>query len=251
MNRTAICQDCSLRGNCLCSGLKSTDHDRILRIISPRSIVQRGTQLFRAGEALKSLYILRSGSIKSWNVSEEGNDHVIRFHLPGDILGLGAISTGSYDCNATTLDTCCVCKIAFNHLQQLAEEIPRINNQLLKMMSHEIVQDRQMMLLLGNRSAPARMASFLNMLSQSFGARGYSPRDFNLTMGRREIASYLGLAMETVSRTLSQLQDEGVISVEGRHIMVTDGQRLKKLGNSRYGATKADNSCTVIASVAA
>ena len=251
MNGSTNCLDCTLKGSCLCSGLKSSDRECVLRIINTPSILQRGLDLFRTGDSLRSLYILRSGSVKSWNVSEEGDDHVIRFHLPGDIIGLGAISSGSHDCNATTLDTCSVCSIVFNQFQKLAEDIPELNNQLLKMMSHEIIQDRQMMLLLGNRSAPARIASFLNMLSQNFSERGYSSQDFNLTMGRREIASYLGLAMETVSRTLSQLQDEGLINVNGRHITVTDRQRLKKLSNSRYSATKAVNSCTVVTSVAA
>ena len=251
MNGKTICLDCTLKRSCLCSGLDSSDRERVLRIINSPNILQNGTHLFRTGETLRSLYILRSGSVKSWKVSEEGDEHVIRFHLPGDIIGLGAISSGSYDCNATTLDTCSMCSIVFNQFQKLAEEIPELNNQLLRMMSHEIVQDSQMMLLLGNRSAPARIASFLNMLSQNFGARGYSPQDFNLTMGRREIASYLGLAMETVSRTLSQLQDEGLINVNGRHITVTDRQRLKKLSSSCYGATKAVNSCTVVAPAAA
>ncbi len=251
MNRRTVCLGCALRESCLCSGLKSSDHEQVLRIINSPNILQRGVHLFRTGETLRSLYILRSGSVKSWNVSEDGEDHIIRFHLPGDILGLGAISLGSHDCNAMTLDTCSICSVVFNQFQALAEEIPELNHQLLKMMSHVIVQDRQMMLLLGNRSAPARIASFLNMLSHNFGARGYSPKDFNLTMGRREIASYLGLAMETVSRTLSQLQNKGLINVDGRHITVTDGHRLNKLSNSHYAATKAVSSCAVVESVAA
>jgi CRP/FNR family transcriptional regulator len=194
--------------------------------------------LFRIGEPLGALYILRSGSIKTWAVSEEGDDHIIRFHLPGDVLGLGAISTGSYDCNATTLGTCNVCIITFSQFQKLAERIPKLNGQLLKMMSQEILRDRQILFLLSNRSAPVRIASFLNMLSQNYAARGYSPNDFNLTMGRREIASFLGLAMETVSRTFSQLQEEGLINVQGRHIRVTDSQALMKLCGSHGAADK-------------
>ena len=233
MNRETVCQECLLRKSCLCSGLEGRERECVLQIIGSRTILQRGIHLFRIGEPLGAFYILRSGSIKTWAVSENGDDHIIRFHLPGDVLGLGAISAGSYDCNATSLGMCNVCIIAFYPFQKLAEQIPRLNDQLLKMMSQELLRDRQILFLLGNRSAPVRIASFLNMLSQNYAARGYSPRDFNLTMGRREIASYLGLAMETVSRTFSQLQEKGLINVQGRHIRVTDAQALKKLCGSQ------------------
>lgn len=201
----------------------------MLNIIKQRSAVRRNRGLFHAGESLRSLYILRSGSAKSWNVSEEGEEHIIRFHFPGDVLGLGAISSGFYDCNVTTLDTCSVCELPFKPFQRLAEELPDLNYQLLKLMSREIAQEEQRIFLRANRSAPVRLASFLNCISRSFGECGYSTREFNLTMGRREIANYLGLALETVSRTFSQFQDEGMLQVEGRRICVTNQARLAQL----------------------
>ncbi|MEN8130631.1 MAG: cyclic nucleotide-binding domain-containing protein [Pseudomonadota bacterium] len=205
----------------------------MLKIIRQHRAVRRNHGLFHAGESLRSLYILRSGSAKSWNVTEEGEEHIIRFHFPGDVLGLGAISSGFYDCNATTLDTCSVCELPFKHFQRLAEELPDLNYQLLKLMSREIAQEEQRVFLRANRSAPVRLASFLNCLSRSFGERGFSTREFNLTMGRKEIANYLGLALETVSRTFSQFQDEGVLRVEGKRVCVTNKARLTQL-SSKY-----------------
>ena len=226
------CSDCLTKKNCIWSTLRPVDHQRLLNITKLHSSVRRNHDLFHAGESLRSLFVLRSGSAKTWNVTEAGEEHIIRFHFPGDVLGLGAISGGLYDCNATTLDTCSVCELPFNPFQRLAEEIPSLNYQLLKLMSHEIAQEEQRIYLRANRSAPARLASFLSCLSRNFGERGFSPREFNLTMGRKEIANYLGLALETVSRTFTQFQDEGVLRVEGKHICVTDKERLNQLSGS-------------------
>jgi CRP/FNR family transcriptional regulator len=235
MNEAPDCGQCPLERSCIWTELKPEPHERLLEVLRLRTLSQRGRQLFRVGDPLKALYILRSGSVKTWNVSEEGEDHIIRFYMPGDVLGLGAISSGSYDCNATTLDTCSVCEIPFNRFQRLAEDLPALNQQLLRMMSRELVQEEQMNLLRSNRSASARIASFLNHLAYNQGSRGYSTKDFNLTMGRREIANYLGLALETVSRTLSQFQDEGLLRVDGKHITVMDAPRLSERGYRQRG----------------
>ncbi len=244
MTSQDFCQNCPLNKSCLWTGLGFADHDRLINIIKLQSALHRGHQLFRMGESLRSLYVLRSGSIKTWNVTRDGEDHIIRFHLPGDVLGLGSISSGVYDCNATTLDTCSICEIPFNQFQKLAEEIPILNRLLLKLMSREIALEEHRVLLRGNRSAPAKLAAFLSCLSKKFGDRGFSTQEFNLTMGRREIANYLGLALETVSRTLTQFQQEGVLSVEGKHIRVTDRVRLSELSGLQSapdirGQTKA------------
>lgn len=229
MSQTSHCSDCPTKRNCIWTGLSPADLERLLGIIKHHNTVPRSNNLFRISEPLRSLYVLRSGSAKTWNVTEEGKDHIIRFHFPGDVLGLGAISRGVYDCNATTLDTCSLCELPFRRFQKLAEMIPDLNYRLLKLMSREIAQEEQRIILRANRSAPARLASFLKCLSRNFAEQGFSSREFNLTMGRKEIANYLGLALETVSRTFTQFQEEGVLQVEGKHICVTDQERLEKL----------------------
>ena len=212
------------------SELKPVDHERLLDIMKLHSAIHRGHDLFRSGDSLRSLYVLRSGSVKTWNVTEDGEDHIIRFYWPGDVLGLGAISSGLYDCNATALETCSLCELPYHRFQKLAERIPALNHQLLKLMSREIALEEQRVLLRANRSALARLATFLNCLSHNFSDRGFSSCEFNLTMGRQEIANYLGLALETVSRTLSHFQHQGVLSVDGKRICVTDKKRLAELG---------------------
>ena len=224
-----FCQYCPTKKFCLWDGLIPSDHQRLLEITKPHRLIHHDHSLFRRGMPLRSLYVLRSGSVKTWYLTEDGESHIVRFYLSGDVLGLGAISSGEHDSNATTLDTCSACELPFQRFQRLAEDIPALNFQLLKWMSREIALEEQRALLRSNRSAPARLATFLDCLSRNLGERGFSTREFNLTMGRRDIASYLGLAMETVSRTLSQFQDQGVLHVEGKRIVVMDKQRLLEL----------------------
>jgi CRP/FNR family transcriptional regulator len=235
MNEAPDCGQCPLQQSCLWAELTPEVHERLREVLRLRTLSQRGQQLFRVGDPLKALYILRCGSVKTWNVSAEGEDHIIRFYMPGDVLGLGAISSGRYDCNATTLDTCSVCEIPFGRFQRLAERLPALNQQLLRMMSRELVQEEQMTVLRSNRSASARIASFVNLMAHHQGSRGYSTKDLHLTMGRREIANYLGLALETVSRTLSQFQGEGLLHVDGKHIKVMDASRLNERGHPQRG----------------
>jgi CRP/FNR family transcriptional regulator len=223
----------------LWAGLRSSHHERLLNIIKIHPALRRDYPLFHTGERLRALYVLRSGNVKTWNVTNEGEDHIIRFHMPGDVLGLGAISQGVHDCNATTLDTCSVCEIPFKSFQRLAEEIPALNHQLLKMMSREIVLEEEHVLLCGHKSAPARLATFFNCLTRNFAERGYSTQEFMLTMGRRDIANYLGLALETVSRTLTHLHNEGVLSVDGKYIRVTNPRRLWQLSRLTHDSKNA------------
>jgi CRP/FNR family transcriptional regulator len=217
------------------------ERERLMQIITCRGVLGRGWQLFHAGDPLRSLYVLRSGSIKSWTVTQNGDDRVIRFHLPGDVLGLGAIGSDRHDCNATTLDTCSVCEIPFNRFQKLAQRIPSLHLQLLRRISLELVHEERMTLLRWSRRAPTRLAGFLVQLAQDFELRGYSNREFYLTMGRRDIANYLGLALETVSRTLSHFQDEGLLRVEGKYIRVTDRQRLTEISGPQDANIVTDN----------
>lgn len=234
------CADCGLAKTCLWSNLPGEDRRRLLKIIHPRDVVHDRQSLYRAGEPIRALYILRSGTVKAWNVSEDGEEHIIRFYMPGEVLGLGAISMGYYDCHATSLDTSSVCEIPFGQFQKAAEETPSLNQQLLRMMSLELVQEEQMMVFRGNRSASARIASFLDYLAQGHGARGYSTREFNLTMGRRDIANYLGLALETVSRTFTSFQERGMLEVDGRRIVVKDQAALHAEGGGQsYPSTVA------------
>lgn len=225
------CQDCSLFQLCLPVGIDQNDLAEVDRIIKRRRPIRRGDQLFITGEKFRSIYAVRSGSLKTSVLTEDGREQVTGFFLPGEIVGLDAIATGAHTCAARALETTSVCEIPYDELETIGARIPSLPRQLLRIMSREMHHDQLLLLLLGKRSADERLAAFLFSLSQRFGLRGYSPNEFNLSMSRNDIGNYLGLAVETVSRLFSRLQEEGVLAVRSRHVRLCDMDRLRVLAS--------------------
>jgi len=191
--------------------------------------VKRGEALYRSGDPFNSLYAIRTGFFKSNVLLEDGRDQVTGFFMPGEIMGLDGIGQDRHSCNATALEDGEVCVIPFVRLEELSREVRNLQHQFHKVMSREIVRDQGVMMLLGSMRAEERLAAFLLNLSQRFLARGYSPAEFHLRMTREEIGSYLGLKLETVSRLFSKFQEENLVSVQQKHIRITDVEGLKRL----------------------
>ena len=190
------------------------------------------------GEPLKSVFAVRSGSFKTYLTNPDGTEQIIGFSLPGELLGLDAISEERHVCSAKALETSSVCKIPFDRLEALALEIPNLHHQLMRLMSKEIQQDQNLMLLLAQMPAETRLASFLLGMSERLTTRGYAANDFNLSMSRGDIANLLGMAVETISRLLSHFQENGVLKVERKHITILKLDTLRKL------ATHCASSCS-------
>ena len=224
------CSACDLRDLwCLPTGLKGHQSLQLDNIINRRKRIKRGEHLYRSGDTFRSLYALRTGFFKTVLSSENGQDLVTGFHMSGELLGLDAICDDSHCCNAIALEDSEICEIPYSALQSLCREIPALQHHFHKIMSREIVRDHDLMALLSSMNADERIAAFLINLSQRFEARGYSPVQFQLRMTRGEIGSYLGLKLETVSRTLSKLQEEGTIGVKNKHLTLNDMPRLKQI----------------------
>ncbi|MFA5240904.1 MAG: fumarate/nitrate reduction transcriptional regulator Fnr [Sulfuricella sp.] len=224
------CSACDLRELwCLPSGLKGPQSQQLDNIINRRKRVKRGEHLYRSGDPFRSLYALRTGFFKTVLSSENGQDLVTGFHMNGDLLGLDAICDDSHCCNAIALEDSEICEIPYPALENLCREIPALQHHFHKIMSREIARDHDLMALLSSMNADERIAAFLINLSQRFETRGYSPVQFQLRMTRGEIGSYLGLKLETVSRTLSKLQEEGTIGVKNKHLTLNDLPRLKQI----------------------
>jgi CRP/FNR family transcriptional regulator len=200
---------------------------RLDALTSLKRTFRRGEYLYRSGEAFRSLYAIRTGFFKTQILHEDGREQVTGFQMPGEIIGMDAISTDVHACEAVALDDCEICEIPFDQLEELTRELPSLQRHLHKIMSREIVRDQGIMMLLGSMRAEERLAAFLLNLSQRFSVRGYSPHAFNLRMTRQEIGSYLGLKLETVSRTLSQFQEHGLLSVRVREVEILDMLRLR------------------------
>ena len=231
-----MCSTCNLRELCLpCCGLTRSEMDVADRLVFNRSRVRRGESLYRTGDRFTCLYAVRNGFFKSTALLENGRDQVTGFSMTGEVLGMDGIGPERHTCNTIALEDSDVCAIPFARLQELAHEIPSLQRQFHKMMSREIVREHGVMLLLGSMNAEERLAMFLLNLSQRFAARGYSPSEFNLRMTREEIGSYLGLKLETVSRTLSKFQEEGLIGVQQKFIRILDSAGLERVMGRELG----------------
>ena len=223
------CKNCSLATLCLPMGLTLKDVERLDDIVKRARPVHRGDYIFRTGERFHSLYVVKTGSVKTYAPSTEGGEHVLGFHLPGELIGLDAIEKEVHTCSAKVLETSAICEVPFSRLITLSGSIPSLQHQLYRLLSKEIGHDTEMLLLLGKKSAEERLAAFLLSMSKRLHKRGLSPTDFYLSMSRHEIGNYLGLAVETVSRLFTKFQDEGLLKVDRKHVELLELDALEAI----------------------
>ncbi len=230
----AACSGCNLRELCLPVGMSPDQLDRLDGLIGARRQVGRGEALFRIGEPFGALYAVRTGFFKTCVTSEDGRDQVTGFQMAGELLGLDGIGSDRHTCDAVALEDSQVCVIPFNMLEDLSRDFSDLQRQFHRIMSREIVRDHGVMLLLGSMRAEERLAAFLLNLTKRLQTRGYSASSLVLRMTREEIGSYLGLKLETVSRTFSKFQENGLLEVKQRQIVVlnADGLRALVSGNA-------------------
>ena len=224
-----LCSTCSLRELCLPVGLRPDEFEQLDTVIKQSHRLKKGEFLFRSGESFHSLYAIRTGFFKTTVASQDGRDQVTGFFMSGELIGMDGICTHSHSCDAVALEDSEVCELPFGHMEALSKEIPSIQTHFFRLMSREIVRDQSVMLLLGNMRAEERIAAFLLNLSQRLHHRGFAANDFILRMSREEIGSYLGLKLETVSRTLSRFHQEGLIMVEHKHIKLLKPEMLNQM----------------------
>ncbi|AKX43840.1 transcriptional regulator [Thiopseudomonas alkaliphila] len=225
----AHCRDCSLSTLCLPLSLNMEDLDLLDDIVKRGRPLKKGDYLFRQGDSFSSVFAVRSGSLKTYSVSDCGEEQITGFHLPSEFVGLSGVDTELYPTSAIALETTSICEIPFERLDELSATLPQLRRQLMRIMSREIRDDQQMMMLLSKKTADERIATFLVNLSARFSARGYSATQFRLAMSRNEIGNYLGLAVETVSRVFTRFQQAGLIEAEGKEIKITNNEELCQL----------------------
>ncbi|MFI4920682.1 MAG: cyclic nucleotide-binding domain-containing protein, partial [Gammaproteobacteria bacterium] len=206
----AACSSCSLAHLCLPTGLGHDDLERMDGLVTRSSPLHEGDHLYRVGEAFDAVYAVRSGTFKTYTEDTEGREHVLGFHLPGELMGLKAIYPRRHITNAMALDTATVCLLPFAELSSLAVAIPSLQEQLVRMMSKDLAEA---VTLAGDFTAEERLAAFLTGLSRRYAERGFSATEFNLTMSRRDMANYLRLAPETVSRVFARFEKDRLITV--------------------------------------
>jgi CRP/FNR family transcriptional regulator, anaerobic regulatory protein len=220
------CSSCRLRDLCMPVGLSAKEMALIDKMVSTRLKIARGEPLFRNGGRFKSLYTIRSGFFKTSVSTAHGREQVTGFYMAGELLGLDGIAQEQHTCTAHALEDSEVCVLHVQLINELAHDVHALQHHVQKVMSREIVHDHDHLFLLGSMKSDARVATFLLNLLSRLHARGQAPNELLLRMTREDIGSYLGLTIETISRTLSKLAKSGVIAVDQRHIRVLQPEAL-------------------------
>ncbi len=223
-----LCSNCHLRDLCLPCGLEGSDVQRLDGMLFGRRRIRLGETLYRAEDRFQFIYAVRSGTFKSSLTLSDGREQVSGFHMAGELMGLDGVAHGRHASAATALEDAEVCAIPYAHLSELAAGSSDMQMVMARLMSREIVREHSLMMLLGSMNAEERLAAFLINLSQRLKARGYSSHEFHLRMSRAEIGSYLGMKLETVSRTFSAFQQQRLLEVDKRHIRILDLEALTR-----------------------
>ncbi len=223
------CTTCRLRDLCMPTGLSSKQMTLIDHMVSTRVKIGRGKVLYRAAGAFQSLYVVRTGFFKTIVSAADGHDQVSGFYMAGELMGLDGIGSSQYSCTAIALEDSDVCVLHMDDLNTLSQEIPALQWHVQKIMGREIVRDHDLFFLLGSMRAEGRVASFLLNLLTRLHARGQSGDAVHLRMTREEIGSYLGLTIETVSRTLTKLSSKGIISLQLKEVRILNLPALHQL----------------------
>ncbi|AFJ03127.1 Fumarate and nitrate reduction regulatory protein [Methylophaga frappieri] len=225
--QTLACQSCALYRLCLPLGLHREDLVALDQIIRRRDSFRRGQRLFESGCDLTSLYVVRSGAFKTTVSAKDGREQVTGFYFPGEFIGLDALHLNTYPSTARALELSSVCALPFDKLQMVSKSIPALQHQLLTRLSRALSDDKDLLLSLGQKSAEEKLVTFLIALSTRFSERGFSAYNFQLPMSRGDIANHLGLALETVSRIFTRLQQADLIAVQGKSLTLLQPEALQ------------------------
>jgi CRP/FNR family transcriptional regulator len=224
-----FCSTCAFGSVCMPQGVDKAallDLHCLVEHVGPYGA---GDRIFRTGDRFGAIYAVRAGTVKTCLVDDEGREQVLGFHLPGEMVGLNAIHPERYPCDAIALDNVELCRFSFPALATLATRMPGVQQQLFRLLSQDIGKAS---VLAGDYSADERLAAFLIELSARTTGQGVSPPMLRLSMSRSDIANYLRLAAETVSRVLRRFQDQGLVEVDGRNVAIARPAELRNIARA-------------------
>ena len=202
-------------------------------VIVTRRAVKKGALLYHCGQAFDYLCAVRTGAFKSSTIAESNEETVIGFHLPGELLGSDGLLRKRHEVEVRALVDSDVCVISASEVLQLMEDVAPVKQFFFQNVTDEVHRMRRFLLLLNQRGAEQRLATFLLNFAKRLHKRGYSPTDMVLPMGRADIASYLGLKQETVSRSFALLSEYGYIAVDNRDIRILQHDALRQFRTKR------------------
>ncbi|MEO5364118.1 MAG: helix-turn-helix domain-containing protein [Magnetococcus sp. DMHC-8] len=184
--------------------------------------VPKGETLFREGQPFHGVYAVKEGGIKTYTLGHQQTERILEFHLPGELCGLNAIKTTHYQSTAVALESCHVCWMPLTQLDLLGDRFPDFQEQLIRILTSHLTLQQQQFVLSARQSAEERLGAFLLNLADRYARRGFPGQTFRLPMLRQEIANFLGISMETVSRTLKRFQDKQLLHVTGKQVKLLD-----------------------------
>jgi len=220
------CSQCSLGKLCLPVGLDSDDLSSLEEIIEPSSPFKDNAKVYEAEQRFDRIYAVKSGMFKTVVIDANGNEHIVGFHLPGELFGLDAIYPKKYISTAISLGTSSVCGISYPDLESLASKLPSLQRQLFSLMSKEVHTSQALSV---DQTAEQKLAGFLIALSARYKQRGYSESRINLMMPRRDIANHLNMAPETVSRLFKRFQAEALLDIKRTDLTILDMEGLRRM----------------------
>ena len=221
------CSRCSLVELCLPKGLTREELEVFEQTIHPKKPLKKSEYLYRAGDPMTSLFTVKTGAFKANIDSAGGEENIVGFFLPGELMGLDGIASGEYQCDIIALGDAHVCQLPYREFQQISDQFPILREEILSVSSNNMTTAQKMLFFIGKRPVEERLAMFLIGLSKRFGARGLSDLRFQLSMSRHDIANYLGMAPETISRQFKKMQDQGLISIDNRDITIKNLAALR------------------------
>ncbi|OCG78068.1 hypothetical protein A9G42_04365 [Gilliamella sp. Nev6-6] len=220
------CELCSISSLCL-PALLNNNLDNVLE---RKMSYAKDEIMVKANTPFTKFYIIHSGALKTFVTTPDNHQQINGFYLPGDIVGLDSISTKLYNNNIQALCNTLVCQLNYDELMSLVDHQKDIREMVLNLLSSDIYNYQKLVLCYSQKKADERLATFIYSLYQRYKQRGHSSLNIKLMMSRADISNYLGLTVETVSRNLSKLQEQNILSVKGKHIFIKDLNALMDLG---------------------
>ncbi|MEI6145705.1 MAG: helix-turn-helix domain-containing protein [Methylococcales bacterium] len=222
---TVTCTNCNLDKFCIPKGLDRFEVGELALLVNRNNIRQKGEAIYHAGSPFRGMIALRSGSAKLVSFGQHGNELIVDFILPGEVLGFDGLATQTYNCTAIALETVNYCHLPAHKIDELVTQKSCLNHLLLQRSCSQFDAQVERMML-NRRSAEERIASFILQISERLKQRGYSEMDFRLSMTRDEIGNHLGIAHETVSRIFHLFQSKQLIEVKSKHVKIIDKKEL-------------------------
>ncbi len=232
IQKSISCESCSLNNVCLPNGLSENEISQLEISVDKTIKIKKKDPLYSSMEKTDGIYAIKSGSIKTSISNEDGQEQVLEFHLPGDMLGFDAFNSGFHSCDAIALEDTLLCKIEIEDFHELCGRLPGIRKEMMHQVGKEIAHNQSLLLSLGQQQTDERLATFLLEMSTHFQSRGFSGHEFVLPMPRQDLSNYLGMAVETLSRIISRMTEDGLIKMDRRLVIISDMEKLKNLAHA-------------------